>query len=183
MRKSGVLTHGLCYGARCGFDADKAYDMALTWYDNYRFGSADAPSVANTTSVLSLFSHLWRTQHFPNDLIDPNLRTDYAKIRHLVTVGHRLNGNFHVLEKLVSGSRLEEPLVQSFQARELSSKENFASLLYWLGITTITGGGMGLTEFGIPNETLKHLAAKMIPDAYSDVHKIDERIFDINRAN
>ncbi len=170
------------YGAHCGFDADKAYDMALTWYDNYRFGSADAPSVANTTSVLSLFSHLWRTQNFPNDLIDPNLRTDYAKIRHLVTVGHRLNGNFHVLEKLVSGSRLEEPLVQSFQARELSSKENFASLLYWLGITTITGGGMGLTEFGIPNETLKHLAAKMIPDAYSDVHKIDERIFDINRG-
>ena len=34
--------------------------------------------------------------------------------------------------------------------------------------------------FGIPNETLKELAAKMIPAAYSDVHKIDERVFDIN---
>jgi len=36
------------------------------------------------------------------------------------------------------------------------------------------------TIFGIPNETLKELAAKMIPAAYSDVHKIDERVFDTN---
>ena len=34
--------------------------------------------------------------------------------------------------------------------------------------------------FGVPNETLKELAAKMIPAAYADVHKIDERVFGIN---
>jgi hypothetical protein len=113
-------------------------------------------------------------------MIDANLRTDYAKIRHLVTVDRRLNGNFHVLENLLSGSSLEEPLVESFQAHELTKKENFTSLLYWLGITTIIGNRRGKTVFGIPNETLKELAAKMIPAAYSDVHKIDERVFDIN---
>ena len=168
------------YGAQCGFDADKAYDAALTWYDNCRFGSADAPSLANTTLVLSFFSYLWRTHQFPDDMIDENLRTDYAKIRHLVTVDRRLNGNFHVLENLLAGGSLEEPLVKSFQAHELSKKENFTSLLYWLGITTITGKRRGKTEFGIPNETLKELAAKMIPAAYSDIHRIDERVFDIN---
>ena len=47
-------------------------------------------------------------------------------------------------------------------------------------ITTIIGKKFGKTVFGIPNETLKELAAKMIPAAYSDVHKIDERVFDIN---
>ena len=168
------------YGAQCGFDADKAYNAALTWYDNYRFGSADAPPLANTTIVLSYFSYLWRTHQFPDDMVDENLRTDYAKIRHLVTVDRRLNGNFHVLENLLAGGSLEEPLAKSFQARELSKKENFTSLLYWLGITTITGRKFGKTVFGIPNETLKELAAKMIPAAYSDVHKIDERVFDIN---
>ena len=168
------------YAAHCGFDAEKAYDTAIRWYDNYRFGSASAPSVANTTSVLSFFSHLWRTKQFPKTLIDSNLRTDYAKIRHLVTLDRRLNGNFHVLENLVAGGALVEPLVESFQARELTKKENFTSLLYWLGITTITGEKFGKMTFGIPNETLKELAAKMIPAAYSDVHKIDERVFDIN---
>ena len=169
------------YGAQCGFDADKAYNAALTWYDNYRFGSADAPPLANTTIVLSYFSYLWRAHQFPDDMVDENLRTDYAKIRHLVTVDRRLNGNFHVLENLLSGNSLEGPLVKSFQARELTKKENFTSLLYWLGITTITGRDFELVRFGIPNETLKELAAKMIPDAYSDIYQIDGRIFDINK--
>ncbi len=168
------------YAAHCGFDAERAYDTAIRWYGNYRFGSASAPSVANTTVVLSLFSYLWRTKQFPNELIDENLRTDYAKIRHLVTADRRLNGNFHVLETLLAGGQLTERLVKSFQARELTKKENFTSLLYWLGITTITGESFGKTTFGIPNETLKELAAKMIPAAYSDVYKIDERVFDIN---
>ena len=168
------------YAPLCGFDADKASNAALTWFDNYRFGSADAPSLANTTLVLNFFDKLVRVRDWPDNMIDANLRTDYAKIRHLVTVDRRLNGNFHVLEKLIAGGSLEEPLIESFQARELSRKENFTSLLYWLGITTITGKKFGKTVFGIPNETLKELAAKMIPAAYSDVHKIDERVYDIN---
>ena len=169
------------YAPHCGFDADKAYAAALTWYDNYRFGSAAAHAVANTTLVLYFFDKLVRAKTWPDDMVDENLRTDYAKIRHLVTMDRRLNGNFHVLENLLAGGALEEPMAKSFQAHELTKKENFTSLLYWLGITTITGSDFELTRFGIPNETLKHLAAKMIPDAYSDIYKIDERMFDINK--
>ena len=168
------------YGEHCGFDPDRLYGTARIWYDNYRFGSFNAPPVANTTIVLSFFSYIWRTRRFPDELIDENLRTDYAKIRHLVTVNRRLNGNFHVLENLLAEGALTERIVKSFQARELTKKENFTSLLYWLGLTTITGDNFETTEFGIPNEMLKHLAAKMIPAAYSDVHKIDERVYDIN---
>jgi len=168
------------YAPRCGFDADKAYDAAITWYDNYRFGSAAAPAVANTTLVLYFFDKLVRARVWPDDMVDENLRTDYAKIRHLVTMNRRLNGNFHVLENLLAGGSLEEPMEKSFQAHELTKKENFTSLLYWLGITTITGERRGKTVFGVPNETLKELAAKMIPAAYSDIHKIDERVYDIN---
>ena len=169
------------YAPRCGFDADKACAAALAWYDNYRFGSAAAPAVANTTLVIYFFERLVNAGTWPNDMVDANLRTDYAKIRHLVTMDRRLNGNFHVLENLLAGGALSEPLVDSFQARELTKKENFTSLLYWLGITTITGSDFELMRFGVPNETLKQLAAKMIPDAYSDIYKIDGRIFDINK--
>ena len=168
------------YASRCGFDADKACDAAIAWYDNYRFGSASAPSIANTTLVLYFFEQLVNAKMWPDDMVDENLRTDYAKIRHLVTMDRRLNGNFHVLENLLAGGALEEPIVKSFQASDFSKKENFTSFLYWLGITTITGEKFGKTVFGVPNETLKELAAKMIPAAYSDIHKIDERVFDVN---
>jgi hypothetical protein len=170
------------YAPLCGFDADKAEQVCFDWFDNYRFGGPDAPPVANTTLVLNLFNQIVNGGRWPDDYIDENLRTDYTKIRHLVTMDRRLNGNFHVLENLLAGGSLEEPLVKSFQAMELSKKENFASLLYWLGITTVTGSDFELTRFGLPNETLKHLAAKMIPDAYSDIYRIDERMFDINKG-
>ena len=71
------------YAPRCGFDADKAYDAALTWYDNYRFASADAPPLANTTLVLYFFEQLVNAKVWPDDMVDENLRTDYAKIHGL----------------------------------------------------------------------------------------------------
>ena len=169
------------YAAECGFDGEMAYRTALAWYDNYRFGSFDAPPIANTTIVLSFFNYLWQTKHFPEELVDENLRTDYAKIRHLITVDRRLNGNFHVLEDVVSGETVSERLVRSFQAKEITRRENFVSLLYWLGLITITGKDFDMAEFGVPNETMKQIASKMIPDAYADLYKIDERIFDVNR--
>ena len=175
------------YGETCGFDPAKTERICLDWFDNYRFGLFRAPPVANTTLVLSFFDKLVRTKIWPNNYIDENLRTDYAKIKHLVTLSHRLdasdrrlNGNFGVLENLVSGGTLSEPLIESFQANSLTKKENFTSLLYWLGITTIVGEKFGKTVFGIPNEALKKLASDMIPAAYSDIHKIDERVFGVN---
>ena len=170
------------YAPRCGFDAEKAIRTCLDWYDHYRFSEEDVPIVANTTLVLWLFTLLWQTGKFPNDVIDENLRTDYAKIRHLIVLNRRLNGNFHVLETLTGTGRLSEPLARSFQARELTRRENFTSLLFWFGITTITDAGRGNAEFGIPNEALRQIAAKMMPAAYSDIHEIDGRVYEINKG-
>ncbi len=169
------------YAAQCGFDADRAYNTAREWYDNYRFGSFDAPPLANTTIVLSFFSYLWRVKRFPSNLIDENLRTDYAKIRHLITVNNRLNGNFHILEDVVSGGvPVMEQLVQSFQAKDIAKRENFVSLLYWLGIVTIVGDDMGTPVFGLPNGTLRQIAAQMFMQAYSDACGVDQRTSAIN---
>jgi len=168
------------YAAECGFDADKAYNTALEWYDNYRFGSFDAPPIANTTLVLSFFNYLWQVKQFPRELVDENLRTDYAKIRHLITVNRRLNGNFHVLEDVVSGTPVLEQLVRSFQAKDIAKRDNFVSLLYWLGVTTIAGDDMGTPVFGVPNGALRQIAAQMFTQAYSDACGIDQRLPAIN---
>ena len=169
------------YAAHCGFDADKAYNIALEWYDNYRFGGFDAPPLANTTIVLAFFNYLWQTKRFPADLVDENLRTDYAKIRHLITVDNRLNGNFHILENIVSGGEaVTEQLVRSFRAKDIAKRENFVSLLYWLGIVTIVGDEMGTPVFGLPNGTLRQIAAQMFTQAYSDACGIDQRLSAIN---
>ena len=169
------------YAPRCGFDAGKAYETALAWFDNYRFGEADAPPIANTTLVLSFLDKLVRVKKWPSDFVDENLRTDYTKIRHLITVGNRLNGNFHILEDIVSGGEaVTEQLVRSFQAKDVAKRENFVSFLYWLGIVTIVGDDMGTPVFGLPNGALRQIAAQMFTQTYSDACGIDQRLPAIN---
>ena len=168
------------YAPRCGFDADKAVEVCLDWFDNYRFGAADATPVANTTLVLNFFDKLVRAGKWPSDYIDENLRTDYAKIKHLILSGQKLNGNFHALETLVSDGNLSERLVKSFQARDIAVRENFVSLLYWLGFTTITGDDLGQPVFGVPNGVMRQIAAQTFTQTYADACGIDQRLPAVN---
>ena len=168
------------YAPRCGFDPGKAERVCLDWFDNYRFGSHDAPSVANTTLVLNFFDKLVRAGRWPDDYIDENLRTDYAKIKHLILSERKLNGNFHALETLVSDGMLSERLVKSFQARDIAVRENFVSLLYWLGFTTITGDDLGQPVFGVPNGVMRQIAAQTFTQTYADACGIDQRLPAVN---
>ena len=175
------------YAPLCSFDAQKAMDVCLEWFDQYHFGSFDAPPVANTTLVLNFFEQLVNAQAWPKDYVDKNLRTDYAKIRHLLEVDKLVepekggfNGNFGVLEKLVGNGTLSEPLVDSFQAQEIAIKENFVSLLYWMGITTIVDDDMGTPVFGVPNGALRSILARLFTQSYSEGLGIDQRLPAVN---
>ena len=37
----------------------------------------------------------------PDELIDTNVRIDYGKLRHLLTVNRQLNGNFDLLRHII----------------------------------------------------------------------------------
>ena len=137
------------YAAHCGFDADKAYDTAIRWYDNYRFGSFDAPPLANTTIVLSFFSYLWQTKQFPNELIDENLRTDYAKIGSLIV-------KCGEPERLIPYIK-DVLLKESISARLVADGQNIRgpwelySWFYYLGLLSISGAVFGNYLFSVPN--------------------------------
>ena len=168
------------YAPLCGFDAGRAGQVCLDWFDNYRFGSFDATPVANTTLVLNFFDKLVRAKVWPDDYIDENLRTDYSKIKHLILSEQKLNGNFHALETLVSDGMLSERLAKSFQAKDIAVRENFVSLLYWLGFTTITGDDLGQPVFGVPNGVMRQIAAQTFTQTYADACGIDQRLPAVN---
>ena len=190
---SGVVgfTHGdvdeiLDYFAdNAGFDFDreKAKDIILRWYDGYRFASDEnAPLMANTSLVLNFLSKYLRNGRLPDDLVDSNLRTDYAKIRHLVTVGRRLNGNFSLLEGIIQNGGRVSNLVDSFQARDMSKPQNFVSLLYYFGMLSIRGSSGPLVDFTVPNETVRGFMGAFVPSAYEEIGAVNPRIFDLTQA-
>ena len=70
------------------------------WYNGYRFAK-ECPRRPLQHRHGALFPTLKYAMHEQRDarreLIDTNVRIDYGKLRHLLTVNRQLNGNFDLL--------------------------------------------------------------------------------------
>ena len=178
------------YRAHAGFAFDEAavFETMRRWYDNYRFSpetgpdGKEPPRVANPTLVLYYMQYFLQNHKPQPQLVDRNLRTDYMKIRHIITEGRRINGNFHRLEDLLARLGATATLRDSFQAKELGVADNFVSFLFYNGLVTVTGERMGRSALGIPNLTVGEFLHDFVPKAYQDLNGIDPRLFDVANA-
>ena len=150
-------------------DVDEALDIMREWYDGYRFARASRTTLYNTDMVLYYLMHSVRQGTMPDDLIDVNVRIDYTKLRHLLVVGKRLNGNFDLLRHLAGEERAEVRLQPSFPLERLAKRDNFLTLLHYFGLLSIRGAVGGETALGIPNRTVRHLMYGFLRDAYEDM--------------
>ena len=175
------------YRAHAGFAFDESavFETMRRWYDSYRFApeaGADGnepPRVANPTLVLYYMQYFLQNHKPQPELVDRNLRTDYMKIRHVITEGRKINGNFHRLEDLLARLGATATLRNSFQAKELGVADNFVSFLFYNGLVTVTGERLGRSALGIPNLTVGEFLHDFVPKAYQDLNGIDPRVFDI----
>ena len=178
------------YRAHAGFAFDEAtvFETMRRWYDNYRFSpetgpdGKEPPHVANPTLVLYYMQYFLQNHKPQPELVDRNLRTDYMKIRHVITEGRKINGNFHRLEDLLARLGATATLKDSFQAKELGVADNFVSFLFYNGLVTVTGEDLGQSRLGIPNLTVGEFLHDFVPKAYQDLNGIDPRLFDVANA-
>ncbi len=178
------------YRTHAGFAFDEAavFETMRRWYDGYRFSpetgadGKEPPRVANPTLVLYYMQYFLQNHKPQPELVDRNLRTDYMKIRHVITEGRRINGNFHRLEDLLARLGATATLRDSFQAKELGVADNFVSFLFYNGLVTVTGEDLGQSRLGIPNLTVGEFLHDFVPKAYQDLNGIDPRLFDVANA-
>ncbi len=88
-------------------DVTAAMDTMREWYDGYRFAKAADNVVYNTDMVLYYLKHSVPNKSGPDNLIDDNVHIDYGKLRHLLTVGRRLNGSFDLLRHVIAEGRAD----------------------------------------------------------------------------
>ena len=157
-------------------DVEEALGVMREWYNGYRFAKTAAGDLYNTDMVLYYLKHSIPNEPIPDRLIDPNVRIDYTKLRHLLLVNQRisagakqLNGNFDLLRHVIGEGEAEADLSLSFPLEELDEPENFLSLLYYFGLLSIRGVSGGTTRLGIPNQTVRRLMYGYLRGAYRDV--------------
>jgi len=150
------------------------------WYNNYKFTHRVDYTLYNTDMIFYYINSYIQTSYPPNDLIDINVRSDYTKLRYLIEENNRLNGNFNVLNSLFENGYILTPYIkESFGAIEIVQKDNFISLLYYLGYLTIVNEEYGELKLKIPNQTIRQIVAEFLEKSLelTNTFKIDNRYF------
>lgn len=155
------------------------------WYDGYKFHKGAEGFIYNTDMVLYLLNNILTTGAFPELMLDRNIRIDYEKLKHLITIDQqtRLNGNFTLLNRLADEEQIASPVVDGFPLESVARKENFISLLVYFGLLTFSGKSeKGAPLLRIPNQTVRELFYSYIRDSYKDVSAFNMDLFDLNQA-
>ena len=155
-------------------DSATALGIMGEWYNGYRFSEEADTDLYNSDMVLYYLDNSIPNRSVPTYLIDSNVRIDYGKLRHLLTVGRRmeerrLNGNFDLLRGVIGEEQAAARIQPSFPLERLAEPENFLSLLHFFGLLSIRGGSPGTPELAIPNQTVKQLMYGFLRDGYRDV--------------
>ena len=163
-------------GGALSRDADEILGVMREWCNGYRFAKSAEKDVYNTDMVLYHVKHSILNESGPDELIDRNVRIDYGKLRHLLTVQPRstgarvrLNGNFDLLREVVGKGWVDCNIESGFPLDRLDQRENFLSLLHYFGLLSIREVRDGRPRLRIPNQTVQRLMYGYLRDAYQDV--------------
>ena len=162
-------------------EVEAALDVMREWYNGYRFAEDAEDDLYNTDMVLYYLKASMLNNRVPRALIDTNVRIDYGKLRHLLTVNRQLNGNFDLLRHIIGEGEADSDIQVSFPLERLNRCENFLSLLYYFGLLSIRDVERGVPRLGIPNQTVKRLMYGYLRDAYDDVGVFSVDVYTFSR--
>jgi hypothetical protein len=109
------------------FEQDFSIHRAIIddWYNHYHFHKVRRETIINSDMALYYLPSLHRLQTPPDELIDHNVRIDYGKLRHLVQIARRLNGNFSRLREIIETGEQVSTIQTSFPVEGSLRQENF----------------------------------------------------------
>ncbi len=156
-------------------DINIILEFMKKWYNNYKFSRNAKHSLFNSTMVLNFIVRFMNENDFPIQLLDDNTKIDYTKLRHLLILDKKLNGNFSVLKEIVENNTIISKINNSFSIKDMSKRDNFVSLLYYFGLITIIGYKRDKYVLRIPNEAIKDFFTNYIKDGFEEakIFKLD----------
>lgn len=152
-------------------DIDAMIEEMRPWYDNYCFAEESLerdPKMFNCDMVLYYLRHYMTLGKSPKEMIDPNTRTDYNKMKKLIRLD-KLDGNRKgVLRKITEEGHIVTTLTTTFPATDLTKPEIFPSLLFYYGMLTITATRGNYLVLSIPNNNVRKQYYEFLLEEYQD---------------
>ncbi len=154
-------------------DKNESMELLKTWYDNYKFANDAENSMYNTDMILHFMVEADSLDEIPDNLVDDNAKVDYTKLQHFITLDNKVNGNFSIIEKILSDGYITANLKSSFPYEQITDRDNFISLLFYFGLLTLDGTYQGQTKFIIPNKAVESFMNEFITTGYIKACKVN----------
>jgi hypothetical protein len=132
-------------------------DDVSQWYNGYRFAEQAQESLFNADMILYFLKN-FDAEHcaYPQRMLDENIASDYGKVLALFSIGNR-DENFEVLEKLIEHNEVTAKYRRKFDFDKGFERDDFISLLLYMGFITFKEVTLGRERFQIPNYLIRTL--------------------------
>ena len=168
-------------------DIDAIVNDMKPWYDNYCFAEEALKKktrMFNCDMVLYYLRNYMDNGCSPRQMIDPNTRTDYGKMKKLLQFDKLDGERKGIIRKIAEEEQIVTQLYESFSAYQIPKAEIFPSLLFYYGMLTIKGTRGSKLVLGIPNNNVRkqyygYLEEEYQAKAYVDVNQLTDYYYDM----
>ena len=168
-------------------DIDAIVNNMKPWYDNYCFAKQALKKktrMFNCDMVLYYLRNYMDAGCPPEEMIDPNTRTDYGKMKKLLQFDKLDGERKGIIRKIAEEEQIVTQLYESFSAYQILKAEIFPSLLFYYGMLTIKGTRGSKLILGIPNNNVRkqyygYLEEEYQAKAYVDVNQLTDYYYDM----
>ena len=168
-------------------DIDAIVNDMKPWYDNYCFAEEALKKktrMFNCDMVLYYLRNYMDAGCPPEEMIDPNTRTDYGKMKKLLQFDKLDGERKGIIRKIAEEEQIVTQLYESFSAYQIPKAEIFPSLLFYYGMLTIKGTRGSKLILGIPNNNVRkqyygYLEEEYQAKAYVDVNQLTDYYYDM----
>ena len=168
-------------------DIEAIINEMKPWYDNYCF-SEDAfetqSRVFNCDMVLYYLRNYMNRGEAPKQMLDPNTRTDYNKMKRLLQLDKLDGDRKSVIMTIAETGEIVGNIEETFPARMITNPQIFVSLLFYYGMLTIKGTRGSKLVLGIPNNNVRkqyyeYLMELFEEKAYVDTNRLTDYYYDM----
>ena len=157
-------------------DIEAMIDEMKPWYDNYCF-SEDAlrtqSKVFNCDMVIYCLRNYMDRGETPKEMIDPNTKTDYNKMKKLLQLDKLDGDRKGVIRTIAETGQIVTTLEETFPASRLTNPQTFTSLLFYYGMLTIKDTFGDMLILGIPNNNVRKQYYGYLLEQYQEEKFVD----------
>lgn len=150
-------------------------------YNGYLFAEECKTRLFNSDMILYYMQSYVDSGKGPKSLIDKNIASDYGKLGNMFELKNK-KANMQVLDNILKGERITARITEQFSLEKDFSKDDFKSLLFYLGMLTIDKNILDRVSLKVPNYAIRGLYFEYFNKKLNEAIDYEIDVSDIEEA-